>query len=105
MTMLWRAACAMAVAVRRCRCQVAQHAITAPSQRRLPLRAVAAGGRRRLAAMPNDTASQPRATVGEPAGLASCAQGRVHRCESHIGAGAHKARMEAAMFVFSYGSA
>ena len=42
--------------------------------------------------MPNDTASQPKATVGEPAGLASCAQGPAHNHESHAGASEYKVR-------------
>ena len=42
--------------------------------------------------MLNDTASQPRATVGGPAGLASCAQGPAHNHESHAGAGEYKVR-------------
>ena len=74
------------------RCQVAQPALTALAQGHFPLTAVAAGGRRRLAAMPKDTASQPRATVGEPAGLASCAQGPTHNHESHAGVGEYKVR-------------
>ena len=69
-----------------------RHRLTALAQGHVPLTAVAAGGRRRLAAMPNDTASQPRATVGEPAGLASCAQGPAHNHESHAGAGEYKVR-------------
>ena len=56
-----------------------------------PLTGVAAGGRG-VPTMPNDTASQPKATVGEPAGLASCAQGPAHNHESHAGASEYKVR-------------
>jgi hypothetical protein len=46
-----------------------------------------------LAAMPNDTASQPIETVSEPSWLASWAWGPAQCRESHAGAGEHKALM------------
>lgn len=59
------------------------------AQGRLPLTAVGCG----LAALSNDTALPPRATVCEPSWLVSCAQGPTHRCGSHASAGKRKARM------------
>jgi hypothetical protein len=62
----------------------------AGAQGRLPLTAVGCG----LAALPNDTALPPRATVCEPAWLALCAPGPAHRRQRLAGAGEYKARME-----------